>query len=347
MLAGGLPAPAAGGSVGSKQAQSQSLDPPRVEPRPALFAALDRFEQDRNDSAGPLSERQLTLLGADLRSQAMNWVAERGPADIPRRRLAVATYVLGVLSNVEDSFLWKDTQAAATLLEWACTFLREAPSTRVELEWYGAGLSLLERAASPDLILRHLAHAEARFPGQGRWALLRAHVEEQRAWAAPVGSDGIVVSPKLQANVAALYQEAATHESVRDEAEVRWGFFELALGQASAAMTHFERAGTPEDPIVRYWLQLFKGRAFAQLGRVDEAVAAFRLAMEVAPFAQSAALALAETLVSHHRPVEAAAIVSNSLGAADRGVDPWIYYATPDGRFWPAAAADLMQTIVR
>ena len=131
------------------------------------------------------------------------------------------------------------------------------------------------------------------------------------------------------------------------EAEVRWGFFELAQGHADAALMHFDRAGAPEDLTVRYWLLLLKGRALEQLDRVDDAMTAFRVAMSVAPSAQSAALALAEALVTHHRPVEAAAIVSQSLRVVDRGVDPWVYYATPDGRFWPGITADLMKTIVQ
>ena len=172
-------------------------------------------------------------------------------------------------------------------------------------------------------------------------------MEEQRAWAAPRSGDSLVVTDKLQASVATRYQDAMTHDSVREEAEVRWGYFELAQGRTDGALPHFDRAGTPDDAIVRYWLLLFKGRAFERKNRLDDAIAAYRLAMGVAPFAQSAALSLAAALVSHHRPVEAAAIVSRSLSVADRGIDPWVYYGTPDGRFWPASMTDLMKTIVR
>jgi hypothetical protein len=59
--------------------------------------------------------------------------------------------------------------------------------------------------------------------------------------------------------------------------------------------------------------------------------------MGVAPFAQSAALSLAAALVSHHRPVEAAAIVSRSLSVADRGIDPWVYSARRTGGSGPPA----------
>jgi tetratricopeptide (TPR) repeat protein len=225
--------------------------------------------------------------------------------------------------------------------------LRESSPLPVELGWHAAGLSLLERSAPPDMILRHLAHAEARFPGEGRWALLRATVEEQRAWDAPRSGDSLVVSAKLQASVAARYQEAMAHDSVRDEAEVRWGYFELAQGRTDAALRHFDHVGLPDDAVVRYWLLLFKGRALEQTRRLDDATAAYRLAMRVAPFAQSAALALATSLVSHQRPAEAAAIVAQSLTVADRGPDPWIFYATPDGRFWPGIMSDLRKTIAR
>jgi tetratricopeptide (TPR) repeat protein len=206
---------------------------------------------------------------------------------------------------------------------------------------------LLERAAVPDVIQHHLAHAEARFPGQGRWALLSATVEEQRAWTAARSDDTLIVSPRLEATVAAHYQDAASHGEVRQEAEIRWGYFELAQGRAGEALTHFDRAGLPDDNVLRYWLWLFKGRALEQKGRVDDAVAAFRLASSAAPFAQSAALALAGALVSRHRPVEAAAIVSRSLAVAERGVDPWLYFATPNGRFWSSVMADLMKTIAQ
>ncbi len=346
MLAGSLLAPAGAEAAGATQSPSPFQAAP-PEPQSAIFAALDRFEHGSGETGAPFSERQLALISADLRTHAAKWIAEKGSAGVLRRRLAVATYALWVLSNVEDSFLWQDTQAASTLLEWACAFLREAPSMPVELGWYAAGLSLLERAAPPDLILRHLAHAEARFPGQGRWALLRAVVEEQRAWAGPRSGDSLVVTAKMQASVAVRYEAAGIHQSVRQEAEVRWGYFELAQGRSDAALLHFDRAGTPDDAIVRFWLLLFKGRAFEQMNRLDDAVASYRLAMDMAPFAQSAALALSAALVSHHRPAEAAAIVSRSLSVGDQRIDPWIYYATPDGRFWPGIMADLMKTIAQ
>ena len=56
-----------------------------------------------------------------------------GAVDAPRRRLAVATYVLDMLKDVEDAPPWQDTQAAATLLEWGCARLRDSAPLAAEL----------------------------------------------------------------------------------------------------------------------------------------------------------------------------------------------------------------------
>ena len=313
-----------------------------------MSAAWDRFEQGNRNLTPPLETYgQLTLAINGLRRDAEGWIAERGPAEAARRRLAVATYALNMLQNVDASSLWQESQAASTLLELACATLRKSPPTEGERAWHQAALAMLEASAPAASIRRHLQHAEARFPDEGRWAIVRL-VAEESSVQGNVQADGRITIPAGQAaKLAAAYQSASEHQGVRAEAQVRWGRHELELGRLDEALRHFDLAGDPEDSVVRYWLHLFRGQALERLGRRADAIAAYRLAVRDAPSAQSAGLALAAALATDHQTAAAAAQVSQSLADGAAPPDPWLYYRTPDTRFLDALMSGLMGAIVR
>jgi tetratricopeptide (TPR) repeat protein len=130
---------------------------------------------------------------------------------------------------------------------------------------------------------------------------------------------------------------------------VRWGAFESALGRPADALEHFDAAGTPDDPVVRFWLDLLKGQALERAHRLPEAVESYRRAVREAPFSQSANLALAAALADSHRMLEASVLINGAIrpGAGAGHIDPWAYYDAPDVRRWPELFDDLRQAVAR
>jgi tetratricopeptide (TPR) repeat protein len=297
----------------------------------------------------PLARDALWTGAGDFRRDALAWVTAGGAADAARRRLAAATYVLDLLKDVEEPGLWEDSQAAVTLLEWACARLREAPPLPTERAWHVAAMALVERSSTFTVLQRHLEHAESRVPNDDKWLLARALGAEWQSRATPRDDGTLVVPGGLAARAVQHFQQAAEKPSVRQEALLRWGAYESDLGRHDAALEHLKQVGDAGDPFVRYWLGLIRGRVLARANRTEEAIEAYRTAMAEVPLAQSARLGLAAALVSARRMAEAAALV-NSMVAADNAAavsDPWRIYRSPDVRFWPRALDELRQAVAR
>lgn len=318
-------------------------------PTAALSALGERLELYRPGVSvvSPLSRDALWAGAGDFRRDALAWIGAAAAPDQPRRRLAVATYVLDMLKDFEEALLWEDSQAASTLLEWACARLRHSAPLPAERAWHIAALALLERSSTVTVLQRHLDHAESRVPNHDKWALVRALIDE---WESREGQrdDGMLsVSGGLAARAMQHFQQAASRASVRQEALLRWGAYESDLGRQDAALAHLDQIGAMDDPYLRYWFGLIKGRALRRANRADDAVAAYRMAVAESPSAQSGSLGLAAALVSARRMAEAATIVSRAVapeGAAP-APDPWSIYRSPDVRFWPIAMDDLRAAV--
>ncbi len=317
-------------------------------PSGSIADALEHYQPGRSVVAA--LPRDVLWSGAgDFRREASSWVDAGGPTDAPRRRLVVATYVLDLLKDVEEPSLWQDSQAAPTLVEWACAKLREAPPLSVDAEraWHVAAIALLERSSTVTVLERQLEHAESRVPDGDRWPLVRALIDERRSQGRPREDGTLAVSEGTEARAARHFDEAASRPSVRQEALLRWGAYESELGHPDAALARFDQIGDLRDPFLRYWLGLLRGRALRRLNRPEEAIVAYRSAMLEFPSAQSGALGLAAALVGVHRTTEASAIVSRAV-AADANAsmpDPWTMYQSPDVRLWPGAL-DALRTAV-
>lgn len=315
-------------------------------PRAAIAYALDRFEQGEWDEASALdTDRLLKLVSDGLKRDALPWVAEQGKDAAPRRRLAVATHALVALRDVDDPGRWQDTQPASSLLEAACAFLRQGAPLPAERIWHAAALALLTRSAPHWAVERHLQHAETRFPGEPRWTLLRAIVAEAAAPRSEQRDGTVAIPASANEKVAAAYEAASANASTAAEAQVRWGRYELMQGHTDGALAHFDRAGTPGDPIVQFWVHLFRGQALERAGRMTDAVASYRRAVATAPLAQSARLALASALVVDRQTSAAAAEVRQALAADQPSGDPWLFYDLTDVRFWPSFVSALLEAI--
>ena len=351
LMAGLLVAPA---SIAARQTAQSSV-----------ATVLDRYE--RGDWSGAnvptLADSQLRSMLGDLKKVTPVWIKAASANDIPRRRLAAASFVLELLSSQNDPLLWDDGKPASDMLEWACGLLREAPPTPAERTWYLASFALLERLHAIVTIDRHIEHATARSPSEERWALIRGISQDLRTWPEPRDEQAFSVTPAVTTNMGAYassrislgpsvtptllarYAEAAAKPAVRQEALLRLGYFEFRRGNVDAALARFGEAGTPDDPALRYWLHLFTGRALEQAHRLTEAVAAYHSATIDVPNAQSATFAYAAALVANHQAPEAASFVLSALASQPAPPDPWMIYAIPDMRFWPALMAELRKAI--
>ena len=288
------------------------------------------------------------------------------PSQQARRRLAMATYALDLINanpfvvadgptmRVADPTLREMaignlsalvSPSAADVLEWACSVLREGPPLPAERTWHVAAIAALERFRGQAALDSHIEHAESRFPNDPEWALARAVSQESRTW--PDRRDEADYRPPsglTASRIEARFKEAAGFPATRQEAHIRWGYFELRRGRADQALTHFAEAGEPGEPVLRYWLHLFKGRALERAGRLDEAIASYRLACSDVPYAQSATTALAVALVANHQADEAAALMNRML-SVQPPLDPWSFYTFPATRLWPTLMSQLREAV--
>lgn len=340
-----------------------------------LSTRLDQFE--RGDwsifEAAPPTPEELQGLVKWLRANATHWAAAAGATEEHRRRLGVATFVLQLLNTEEDPFLWFSSgylkkpgapipatlpawlaasqmkndaaRPAIELLQWAVAFLKDEPPLPAERWWHLGAIALLEREHATDALALESDMAHARFPSEDRYVLARAIVQEELTWPQIRDGRSLLVDPAGYVAIQDRYREASARESVKAEAELRMGFLEVRRDHPDVALAHFAQVGSPADPMLRYWLGLFAGAALEQSGHGAEAVASYRRAFKEAPYAQSAAFALAAALENAHRAPEGAELASRAMTQRPAPFDPWSIYTFPDIRFWPRLTTELRAAV--
>jgi len=318
-----------------------------VRPSSSLAQSLEAYEPGRS-GVSPMPRAALWSGASDFRRETSAWVDSGDPAEAPRRRLIVATYVLDMLKDVEDPRIWQDGQAAPALVEWACSEVRKAAPQRAEEAWFIAGIALLERSSTMTVLAAHLERAETRIPSGERWPLVRSLIEQSKLEAHRRDDGTFAVSPGAATRTTQPLERATELASVRQEALLRLGALESDLGRHDAALKRFDRIGSLNDPFLRYWLGLIKGRALQRAGRTQDAAATFRTAVTEFPSAQSGAFSLASALVALRRPSEASAILERALRDEESSTpDPWLTYRTPDVRLWPQALDEIRRAVAK
>jgi hypothetical protein len=298
-----------------------------------------------------------TSIGADparvipmLARDAEAWIAAAAPAEAPRRRRAAAAFAL------ELGWAGLDTQfeVSREATEWACQLLRRAgPPTGFERRWHVAALALLAGSfehpdASQPALPPHIGHVAARFPGEPRLALARALLDERRFWIerTQFTPEFVAIGERgLAGRAVEALAPAAAHAETRAEARLRLGFFEHRRGDGKAALEHLAAAALGDDDGSRVYLaHLFAGWTHERAGRMDEAIAAFRRALE-AVNGLSAALGLAVRLYAEDRRDEADQVVRAALAAALP--DPWKSFGYGEYRRMPQLMAELRAELQR
>ena len=94
-----------------------------------------------------------------------------------------------------------------------------------------------------------------------------------------------------------------------------------------------------DDPALLFLLHLFRGIAYENRGRADEARASYAAALAISPNAHSATLRLAALGFRYGHDDDSAARVKALLHDDDPRRDPWWSYCAADWRFWYARIA--------
>ena len=230
------------------------------------------------------------------------------------------------------------------------TILVRHPIEPDELEraWYWALVCLAEnkfwRIAAGPVVDR----AVARFPDDGRFALAAAIATDQKWRTSGAVVTGSQMTPTQAtethvAEVLAKYAAAAAHAEVRQEADIRRGFFLLRIGRAAEALTALDQAGEPQkDADLAFLRQLFRGDTLFSLGRRTEAVDAYTAAARARPGAQSAIVAAMNALTIDGK-LAAAEAMAKQIDAQPATDDPWWSYWFGDGRWFSAALQALKE----
>ena len=329
---------------------AETLAPVATAARTPFWDTLDTFTTSSwpTGTAPRMTLDTLRATLATLKKDGVAWMRAGDPARQVDRRLAAASFVLDLLYTQNDPYIWLNGQPAADLVDWGAGVFGAGPSTPAERLWYFGALSLIERGGAPDVLDRMAQRALQRFPDEGRFALARGVAQDLLTWPEERDVHAFVVAPQVASTLIARYDAAATIPSVRAEALLRLGYFELRRGRVDAALARFAAIDAlPRDSTLRFWVHLLKGRALETASRLPEAMASYEQALEDVPGATSARSALITALVKSRRASEAAKIATSALSTSSADVDPWTMYVLPDMRFWDAIVSSLREAVVR
>jgi hypothetical protein len=130
------------------------------------------------------------------------------------------------------------------------------------------------------------------------------------------------------------YLALTEQPQVAAEAHVRLALILFRLVERDKALQHLELAlELAREPEVVYLAHLLRGAIQEREGRDDEAIEAYRAALNVFPRAQSATSRLVARLFGAGRRAEAAALADEFFATAEAAPDPWAIYRVGEARF--------------
>ena len=265
--------------------------------------------------------------------------------DNPNRESA---FVLELADAAFQSPRLEDRDAARKLLAAHRPLVRGPFGPEAyEKYWLWAAIVVLEGANQGDLARAFIDDGLARFPNEPRFLLARAFVADQRraldTLAGPKGDLSPAASAHLN-DVVALYDAAAAPAETGAEARLRKSWLLQRAGRRAEALAILDGLGDlSQDTLLSYLRQLLRGRVLDGLGRNEEAVAAYRAALALAPEAQSARVGLMAALQrqgDHEGARVWAEAIQNSVTDT---IDPWWRYWQGDYRLFPTVITRLRE----
>jgi hypothetical protein len=141
--------------------------------------------------------------------------------------------------------------------------------------------------------------------------------------------------------MAQQYATLANEATVAAEARIRAGLTSYRIWNNEQALGHLTLVSQlTTDPFLVHLSRLIEGVVFERQGRDDDAVAAYRAALEVVPRAQTASTMLTARLIKMGRMADAAR-VAEEFFSGPPVVDPWRQYRLGDFRSWPSLMKQL------
>jgi tetratricopeptide (TPR) repeat protein len=134
--------------------------------------------------------------------------------------------------------------------------------------------------------------------------------------------------------------------SLAGEVELRIGYLELRRKNWPAALTRLEaaRLRAPE-PTLRATADYFAGWVNEQLDRTDDAIAAYRRALAIAPTMRNLATRLSALLYLRNERVEAYSVLDRALNARPAPMDLVVTMERADARFVPEWVASIREAL--
>lgn len=222
------------------------------------------------------------------------------------------------------------------------------------LLWYRATASWMQRAGIYNAW--HIDHGSEMFPKSADILFLSGCQHE--VYASP-RIQALVSSAKLQAGRAlepqatstelalaeAYFRRALSSAPTMAEARLRLGHVLLARGKPDEAARELQRAlPSLEDPLLKFFGELFVGAADERTNRLDDARAAYTMAAQLYPFSQSAPIALSALAARQgDRPSGLLGLdqMFASVGHGGDERDPWWEYYDVQARNTDALLAEL------
>jgi tetratricopeptide (TPR) repeat protein len=144
------------------------------------------------------------------------------------------------------------------------------------------------------------------------------------------------------------YSALAGQPAVAAEVHIRLAHLAIRFVEPETALRHISQAqALAPEPYLVFLSYLFAGAVRERQGQDDEAIAAYRAALNVFPRAQSATSLLATRLFGLGRQSEASALADDffKFYSGDLAGDPWCTYRLGDYRLLPTYLAQLRAAI--
>lgn len=265
----------------------------------------------------------------------------------PRRE---AVFALELAEPAWYSAIGATREKSHKVLERVTRLLRQPlDPDEFERQWYFTAVAMMQGAIRPGDAKGFIDRAIDRFPGDAHFRLMRAINTEQMSLADSRVSKLAAPGAPNQASLELAqkhYEEAMAFPAVAIEARLRLAWIYQRAGKAPEALALLTRSGggAATDPGVRYLHYLFLGHALVSSNKLDDAVAAFRAATQVAPGAQSARVALMNALALRGDRTESQALSVQIQSNRDQTtMDPWWMYWQGYYRAYPQALGRLRE----
>ena len=338
---------------------------------PPLTALLDTYlKGDYDASVATAAAQDLGPMRLRFVQDVPVWISADSP-NVGHRGAAAAAFLL----ELTYARLETDWFRLADLIEAVCVNLRRlGPPTTFERAWHTASIALAGRARArlwllgeaatlpdqpvpqralsrkPDAPPVHLMHGLERFPDD-------PHLQLARIVAWTWGRDDELIrnasddaeraarrqrpTSSQQLAIAAL-RPLVNDPAVGDEAQLRTGQLQFAIGLYADALQSFERAGQrASSSVVRYLASFLSGRALEALQQPERALRAYQDALAMQPDAESAAVALASLQFVRDDREHALTLMQRTFDRPAKRADPGRLVGYGSYMHWPELRASL------